>query len=186
MVKQIEWTPDMLEGVRIALATTLGKVTREAVAPTAVIENWDKVQKWLGEVSTIDLGEEVGEAASPEVPPFPLTGNELRALQISVDRIALAQAAASPSMEAPAPRRLFESLMRLRVSSYILIGVILCSLIASTINYLVFQDPFERFFLLVSVALTLLGTIVTRRHFFGLHSHEALLQNFDPSLYLRQ
>jgi len=88
-------------------------------------------------------------------------------------------------MEAP-PRRLFESLMRLRVSSYILIGVILCSLIASTINYLVFQDPFERFFLLVSVALTLLGTIVTRRHFFGLHSHEVLLQNFDPNLYQRQ
>jgi DMSO reductase anchor subunit len=96
------------------------------------------------------------------------------------------QAAASPSMEAPVPRRLFDSLSRVRASSYILIGVILCSLIASTINYLVFQDPFERFFLLVSVALTLFGTIVTRRHFFGLHNHEALLQAIDPSLYVRQ
>jgi hypothetical protein len=182
MVKHIEWTPDMLEGITVALDASLGKVTREAVAPTAVIENWDKVQTWLGEVKNIDM--EAG-AAALVVPPFPLTGNELRALQISVGRIALAQAAASPSLEAPTPRRLFESLTRLRVSSYILIGVILCSLIASIVNYLVFQDPFERFFLLVSVALTLFGTIVTRRHFFGLHNHEMLLQHIDPSLYLR-
>jgi len=179
MSKQLEWTTATLEDVRNALDSSMGKVTRESLIPTSVLENWDKVQSWLKEVSTIAVGEN-GVRQVPGVPPFPLSGEELRALQISVDRIARAQAAASPHRVGTTPAHLFESLMRLRASSYLLIGVIACSFLASIVNFILFQNTYERYFLGVSVGLGLIGILVWMWHSAHLSRHKTLLYEVHP------
>jgi hypothetical protein len=175
MAKQLEWTKASLEDVTSAVDAVMGKVSRESLLPTKVLDSWDKVQMWLKEANSILARSEVG-IQMQQVPLFPLSGKELRALQISVDRIAHAQASASPSASGPTPARLFESLTHLRGSSYVLIIVIACSLAASLISFFLFQDGFERFFLGASVVLALIGIGVSIRHSIHLSHHEALLQ----------
>jgi hypothetical protein len=179
MSKQLEWTKATLEDVRNALDTSMGKVTRDSLIPTKVLENWDKVQSWLTEVTNI-AGVKDRTVQVQGVPPFPLSGEELRALQISVDRIAHAQAAASPYRAGITPATLFESLMRLRASSYFLLGAITCSLIASIVNFILFQNTYERFFVGVSVGLSLTGILVWTWHFAHLSHHKTLLYAVHP------
>jgi hypothetical protein len=132
MARQLEWTRDTLKDVTTALDTSMGKVTRETLLRTAVLDNWDKVQTWLQQVNKVASLE---DAQLTAIPPFPLTGRELRALQTSVDRIARAQAAASPTLSSPTPRHLFESLTYLRWTSSILLAVIICSCVSDCWEY---------------------------------------------------
>ncbi len=179
MSKQLAWTKATLEDVSKALDSSMGKVTRESLVPTSVVGNWDKVQSWLSEVGKI-VGREDGARHLQGVPPFPLSGKELRALQFSVDRIARAQAAASPDRTGTTPAHLFESLTRLRASSYFLIAVIACSLMASVVNFILFQSTFERYFLGASVGLGLIGILVWTWHFAHLSHHKTLLYDAHP------
>jgi hypothetical protein len=177
MARELQWTSGTLKDVTAALATSLGKVTRASLDRTAVVGNWDKVQMWIKEVKEATTS---GDAELPHIPPFPLTGRELRALQISVDRIARAQAAASPTLSGPTPRHLFESMMHVRWTSYILFAIIVCSCVASTINFLLLRDTYESILLGANVALGVLGIVAWRRQSSRLTHHAELLHKIHP------
>jgi hypothetical protein len=148
--------------------------------PTAVLDNWDKVQAWLQQVNTSMNSRDAQLAA---IPAFPLTGGELRALQASIDRIARAQAAASPTSAGPSPLRLFESMGHVHWTASILLAVIVCSCVASILNFMLLQGAYATILLTTNVILGLLGILVWASHFVRLAHHADLVHKIDSLKY---
>jgi hypothetical protein len=181
MTTQIEWTTEMIKDVAIALSTTLERVPAESIANTQIAENWNKARHWLEQVTRIQ--EEGGdENALNSIPPFPLTGQQLRALTASIDRIAQARAAASADKVGTTSAHLHGSFAQALGSSRVLVGMLSASLAASVVSLILLRDAhtWGVVSLSVSIVLALTTIIEWLRHYQDLTAHRMLLHDAHP------
>jgi hypothetical protein len=81
------WTREFLEDVVEALDVSLGRVNVEELrSDPEATERWRQAQAWLAEARGA-IAQPSSDAAT-RLPPLPLTGEQLRALQRAVDRVA--------------------------------------------------------------------------------------------------
>lgn len=85
--------PDGRSDIAWALRTSLAQVTRDELGSSTLRDAWQRASDWLCSLDS------AGSATSADIPPFPLTGRELRELQGAIDRIVAAR------LKASAPRR---------------------------------------------------------------------------------
>jgi hypothetical protein len=178
---EIGWTPSMLRDVVMALQVSLGRVPEESVHQTAIAENWRKAHDWLDTVQ--QLTDQPAKAPQVEqVPPFPLTGQELQALQASIDRIAQARAAASATQVGTTSGHIRGSLGRVMLSAYGL-GAVLAGCAAITvIDLTFFKSTRSTWYVGLSLTCALAAIAVWVLHFRRLGSHKALIEDSHPVL----
>jgi hypothetical protein len=171
----------MLRDVAMALQVSLGRVPEESVHQTAIAENWRKAHHWLYAVDQVTA--QPGDAFRIEqVPPFPLSGQELQALQASIDRIAQARAAASATQVGTTSRHIRGSLGRVMLSAYGL-GAVLAGCAAITvIDLAFFQGTRSTGYVGLSLTCALAAVVVWVLHFRRLGSHKALIEDSHPVL----
>jgi len=179
MVTTFTWTQDTIKDVIMALDVSLGRVPEQSVAGTAIEDKWKAVRQWLNVVNQA-LSKSDSEDNLSKVPPFPLSGQELRALQGSIDRIAQARATASSSRVRPSPAHVHQSLARLRASSYWLIGVLLASLAASILNLIIWGGTHEEWLVGIDVGLAIFAIGIWFTHNQALGKHRGQLQDAYP------
>lgn len=178
-VPHIDWTVGTLRDAVMAFEVTLGRVPRESMAVTPVVENWDKVQLWLAAIRAL-LERPDAARAMDQVPPFPLSGQQLRALQASVDRIAQAQAAASATLVGTTSDHLHTGLAKALLSSYLLAGIFFLSLIATAFNLFLFRGAQQQIYVGANLVLGVVGAGSWIRHHADLLTHRARLREAHP------
>jgi hypothetical protein len=176
----IGWTPSALRDVGMALEATLGRVPEGAVSQTAIADNWRKAHDWVQAVQQI-IPQPDGTIRPEEVPPFPLTSQELRALQTSIDRIAQAHAAASPTHAGPTARHVRQSYGGLRSSAFALGVLIAVSAAITAVDALYFaagDRPW--YFAIISLICAIVVPIFWALHFWRLGAHGAVIKEAHP------
>ncbi|HEV7128772.1 MAG TPA: hypothetical protein VGN32_15180, partial [Ktedonobacterales bacterium] len=82
----VSWPDTMLRDIVEASRISLGRVSAHEIDVTPQATNWRLVQDWITEVERSLSGTRT-DGPMRRVAPFPLTGRELRALQVAVDEI---------------------------------------------------------------------------------------------------
>lgn len=78
------WTQEFLQDIAEALDVSLGRVkVEELQSDPEAVERWQQAQRWLDEARRATAQSPTGVT---QMPPFPLTGEQLRSLQRAVDR----------------------------------------------------------------------------------------------------
>lgn len=169
----------MLKDVIMALEVSLGRVTEESIQRTAIAENWRKAHAWLQAAQALANQPDVS-AALEEIPPFPLTGQELRALHASIDRIAQAHAAASPTQVGATARHVHQSVRRMMSSAYA-VGLILAAFaVVTIINAAFFQSAESHWYYYFSVGSVCVLLALWAVHYWSLGAHRAMLKQAHP------
>ena len=183
------WTDEVLRDVVDALHVSLGRIQSGALGTTPEATSWNKAKHWL------TCAEHALATAAPHgplgrLPPFPLTGPELRALQAAIDAkaaIGRAPAAGLNHSVATAPLmtsrgRVQQSLRRVHRTSLVIAAVLLLALVADVLDLTVLSATPLPVIVGVNLALTLLavaawGTHHARlwQHHWSLHWHHAPL-----------
>lgn len=173
----VGWTPAMLRNVAMALDIMLARVPEESVRNTAVADQWHTVYEWT---QTVRQFTNQPDDAIPldKTPPFPLTSQELRALEASIDRIAQARSATSSTRAGGTAHHVRHSLKRLSWSSYILGALLVAGVIGGAINIALLQLNEEQSPWLVALSLAgpCLALIVWLWHRHQLVTHRLVLE----------
>jgi hypothetical protein len=178
MATQFVWTAEAIKDVAMALSISLERVTVESITNTPIAENWDKARHWLDQVKQIQ-GEGGDENTLNLIPPFPLTGQQLRALNASIDRIAQARASASADKVGTTSAHLHGSFARALSSSHALVGILSALLVASFASFILLSDSHTLGVLSLglSIVLALIAVIEWFRHYQDLTAHRTLLHD---------
>jgi hypothetical protein len=161
------WDQEFLEDVVEALDVSLGRVTlQDLQSDPDAVERWQQAQTWLLEARRVVA--RPSSAAAASLPPFPLTGEQLRSLQRAVDRAAResraegAEAKAERFMSvarAQAPMtthgRMLRHLERVILSSWALAALLLVICALNLVELLVLHDV--EFWPVLGVALSALA-----------------------------
>ena len=175
----IGWTPSTLRDICLALRESLARVPEESLRQTAIAENWRKVQVWLQNVQRLTAeGDETGYL--DQVPPFPLTSHELRALQASIDRIAQARAAASPTRLGTTARHVRGSFGQVMSSAYGLGAALLASAAFTVVDVTLFRGARSPIYFGVSLGASGVAIAIWVLHFWRLGAHHELLKEAHP------
>jgi hypothetical protein len=189
------WTQEFLEEVAGALEVSLGRVTAADMRSNPEEPHWEQAQEWL-RVAKKFVGESPsGESNVTTPPPFPLTGEQLRSLQRTVDRVAQSRMTQkTPSRaqrivnearnQAPVSvyARLRQGLERVRVSSRVLAGllVIICAL--NLTEWIVLSDTPYRLVFGIGFALSLFALILWGRHYLHIRNHTHYVEGISAHI----
>ena len=173
------WSVSALRDVSMALRTSLGRVPRGSVQETEIADNWQKVQDWLAAVEQLISAPEQA-FRSADVPPFPLTSQELGALLASIDRIAQARAAVSATKVVPSAKHLRTSIGRARKSAFGLGAVLLVCVAIPAIDLAIFHGERSLMYVALSLISSLAATAVWILHNSHLGAHQALIEQSHP------
>ena len=176
---ELAWTPTMLENVSMALDVSLSRVPEASLHDTAILENWRKARDWTRAVQA--ASGHLDEAVRlRQIPPFPLNSQELKALEASIDRIAQARSAASPTHEGATAKHVHKSARRLSWSSYALGALLGAAAAVGIVGVIVFHDDQSFWYAGLTLAgpsLALLVWLLQLRH---LRLHIDLLRQSHP------
>lgn len=190
------WTQEFLEEVADALEVSLGRVTVADLASTptaaALLE---KAQVWLRTAKVVAARSPSTDNDGAELPPFPLSGDQLRMLQRAVDDAAQAhttQSAASKTerivndarKEAPVPAyvRLREGLERVRISSRVLAFLLIVICVVNVAELFIFQDIVLRSVFALGVFLSLVALTLWARHYVHLSNHRHYVEGMGARI----
>jgi hypothetical protein len=180
MITKTTWTPGMVSSVMLALRVTLNRVKRESIAETAIVETWDRVHAWLDEVDRL-MSQPIDERQYAEVPPFPLSAQQLQALEASIDHIAQAHAVVSATDVLPSAAHIRSGLKRLHWSSYALATILLASFAVNLLNLVAFHGSNQRAIAQVDAVIAGIGLLAWGAHHWGLVSHKSVMRRLHPS-----
>ena len=180
MVTKTAWTPGMVNSVTLALRVTLNRVKRESIADTAIVENWDRVHRWLDEVDRV-MSQPDTERREATMPPFPLSAQQLQALEASVDHIAQAHAVASATVVLPSTAHIRASLKRLHWSSYVLATILFASFAVNVVNLVAFHGAHQRTIVQADTVFAAVGIVAWGALHVGLVSHKSVVRRLHPS-----
>lgn len=173
------WTPTALKDVIMALEVSLGRVAEDSIRQTAIADNWRKTQEWLQTVRPLANQSETS-AALEQIPPFPLTGQELRALHASIDRIAQAHAAASPTQVGATAQHVHQSFLRLRSSANVVGLILIAFAVVSIVNVAFFLNSASHWYFYFSVGSACVALAFWTLHYWSLGAHRAMLKQAHP------
>jgi hypothetical protein len=175
----IGWTPSTLRDVSMALDVSLERVPEESVRQTAIAESWRKAHEWVQVVQQLSAQAD-GTIRLEQVPPFPLTSQELQALQASLDRIAQARAAASPTRVGTTATHVRRSFGRVMLSAYGLGLVLLGCTAITVVDVTLFQGARSPWYLGLSLGGAGVALAVWFLHFRHLGIHKAIIDETHP------
>ena len=129
-------TDKTLGDITFALRTSLGRVGEEEMTSPMARAQWHDVQQWLDEAEAFRRADpDASQLDFVRLRSFPLTGTQLRTLQVEVD-LAEARRAAQSAMltvavarHRPVPPPPHDTVEHVRTSSIALAGVLFLSLI---------------------------------------------------------
>jgi hypothetical protein len=176
----IGWTPETLRDVSMALQVILARVPEESVRHTAIAGIWDKANEWVQATQKLTPGQADATGSLAQIPPFPLTSQQLLALQASIDRIAQAHAAASPTHVGGTARHMRQSVRRLMSSATALGAILAVGVVIAVVDLALSRDAGGRAFLYVSLGYTAVALAVWGVHFWHLGVHRQALNRVHP------
>jgi len=176
---EIGWTASALRDVSMALSVSLGRVPQGSVVETDIAVSWQKVQDWLRDVQKLTARPDDAFVLN-QVPPFPLTSRELQALQVSIDRIAQARAAASATRVGPTTRHLRRSIRRTMFSAYGLGVVLLACAAIPVIDLAVLHGARSAVYFGLSFGTSLVAIVAWAFHYSRPGTHKAMLEETHP------
>jgi hypothetical protein len=170
-------TPEGRQDVAWALRTSLEQVKPDALGSAALADSWQRASDWLCSARSLP-----GESKNGDLPPFPLTGTELRALQEAIDNIIAARLRANRPKRPSRLDRLYarsfrhpllSNTNRLRLtftaahrSSLALAGILALSLVLNILDLTLIADAPRALLFGVNLAVTLVAVGV----WFALHT----------------
>jgi|GEM_PF-1310170 len=181
MAKVSFWTHEFLEEVVEALDVSLGRVSVDELrSDPKAAKQWREAQAWREEAERVVERPSSDDIAS-SLPPFPLTGEELRSLQRAVDRAAKdhpkdlkAEGAdlkaermmnvARAQSPLTAHGRLLQTLERVRFSSWVLAALLVAIFVLNIVEWLFFPDAELRLVLGVGALLSALAIALWWTH----------------------
>src|SRR5262245_29299835 len=93
------WSPEFLADIIEALGVSLGRVSSEHLElDPRQNERWEQAQEWLKEAQSVKATS-TQEDAYATLRPFPLTGAQLGALQMAIDKAAQTRRRKRPTGE---------------------------------------------------------------------------------------
>jgi hypothetical protein len=129
-------TDRTLGDVVFALRTALGRVREDELGSPTVQTQWRCVQQWLTEAEAFRRGDASG-SDFVRLKAFPVSGTELRALQVAVDQaeqrrtVQQASLAAVHARHRPIPEAPHRSIERVRITSLVLAAALVLSLLVN-------------------------------------------------------
>lgn len=176
---ELVWTPTMLQNVSMALDVSLSRIPEESLHNTAILENWRKAREWSRAVQR--MAERLDDAVRlNQIPPFPLSRQELKALEASIDRIAHARSAASPTHEGATASHVHRSARRLSWSSYALGVLLSAAALAGIVGVIVFHDEQSFWYASLTLIGPCLALLVWLFQLYHLRLHMDLLRQTHP------
>lgn len=167
----------MLRDVCLALKVYLARVPFENVQQTAAEESWRKAQAWLQSVQPL-LPEGNDSFVVQELPPFPLSSQELRVLQTTIDRLAQSRPEAPPMREgvlsSPAPRRV----RNVMLSAYGLGFLLLASYTTTVVAATFFRDANSRLYVSLNLGISVVAILIWVLHVRRLGDHHSKTKKF--------
>ena len=175
---EIGWTPTMLNGVVMALDTSLGRIPEDSVRDTGIEENWQKARDWVNTVKKM-TSRPLDDVALQYIPEFPLSSGELQALQASVDRIAQARATASATKAPPTTKRARKSIQRVTSSAFLL-GLFLIAWTGITLADLIVFHGINTDLLALSVTCSAIALMTWMLLFTHIGMHRSIIKQIHP------
>ncbi len=181
------WTREFLGDLILALRTSLDRVkARELGQETLAAQHWRTVHEWLSIADQIERQPDF-EAALTRLPPFPLTGAQLRALQAAVDGAVQVRLASQPARQSAAVERISRAALarppipwRARVHhmlnhvqlSSLAVALLLVVIVAfNALDFFVLHVGSNRTLVAVNGALATVALVVSVVHHYHLLDH---------------
>ena len=197
LARPIYWTRESLSDIIWALKTSLARVTADELGATPERELWRSASEWLrtAERAVNQVGSGSIAATSFErIPPFPLSGTQLRSLQATIDSIAESHLDAEQATPASPTHRayyqamherpytpraaLHNSLATLRLAALLLAIPLLLALAAAVLALLPIGP--QRLLLGLNVGAVVLALILWWRLRLQLARHHQTLRALAP------
>lgn len=173
------WTPTMLRDVSMALSVSLARVPEQSLQETAIAKPWREAHKWVEAVQQLTAQAD-DTLQLDQVPPFPLTSQELRALQASIERIAQARAAASSTHEGATASHVRSSIGRVMSSAYGLGVVLAAGTVIVFIDLAFLQGARSLFDVGLCLGASILALAAWSVHVHHLGAHKAVINKAHP------
>jgi hypothetical protein len=196
MAVMTSWTPDFLAEIIEALDVSLGRVNSERLElDPQQTERWLQAQAWLKEAQN-ERKITPQENAYATLRPFPLTGAQLRTLQMAIDKAAQTQRRKRPAGEEyskPAIEalgnppiighaRLGLSLNQVQISSLVVAGILALTLVIDVVELLVLHSLGMRVLIWTNISLSVLAIGAWAVHHYHILEHAHFFHDLHPHL----
>jgi hypothetical protein len=188
-IAEIGWTPTTLKSLVHAIDETLTMTPKASLDDTEIEDEWAEARTWSNQVH--ELLKKPQEAFNPkEVPPFPLTAEQLLALDASIERIAQARAAATNKHHQGNAAHILKSFQGIARSSFSIGALLVISFafaVAALIMLIIqnqgFTDGWSFYLTLLSIAVVvaLAALIAWGWHIRSLNQHKDALHQAGHS-----
>jgi hypothetical protein len=176
------WSPEALTDIVWALKRLLEQAPSKALAATEA-EYWVRVDRWIQEVEPVLRQDHESRSGSFNIPAFPLTSPQLRALEGSLQQVVQTQSSggqersvAGSPVQAGAPlwatiEHLHASLRAVHRSSYLIFGVLIAMLVLNVLCLTLMSSVSRYLVILANITAVLITTLFWAIHNSNLRHH---------------